>query len=166
MDYGCKVTKNRGQNKRIHSFLCRDEVTSPRSGTVTKNRGQNKRIHSFYVISHIALVISLRARHSFLVSAWVVKRFSHGARMSRLPCEHASMNSPPGLVNVVKLIGEMKMRGRWASRAALMTAFSPGLIEGDTSTAHPRASSRYSTTAELISCSLRRREHCTCRFTG
>ena len=115
---------------------------------------------------HKVRAMSLRAKHSWRDRRCVVVLFSHGARMSRSPREQASINSPPGLVNGVKLMGERKIRGKWAFKAARITLFSPSLIDGETRTVPAWASLRYCDTFVSISSSLKLREHCTCLFNG
>ena len=47
----CKVTKSREQNKRIHSFFCRDGVISPHSGRVTKKREKSQTYLGFSALT-------------------------------------------------------------------------------------------------------------------
>ena len=81
--------------------------------------------------------------------------------MSNCPLAQASIRAPPGFARSVKPFSCRNINGKPSSKAARMTAFSPGEMAGETSTAPCRAAARYFLTVSCISASVRRREHCT-----
>ena len=91
---------------------------------------------------------------------------SHGERINRRPSAHASKRLPAGFVISVKPFSCKIISGKPASKAARITAFSPGEILGDTRTAPQRAFSRKKRFRISICSSLKLREHWTCRRKG
>ena len=113
--------------------------------------------------SQITLAISLSARHwnlfIFLLSLWCC----HGASIKSFPWAQASNLFPPGLASGAKPFSCKMMTGNPLLKAALMIAFSPGLMLGDTRTAPLLALTRNSWHSFFICSSLSFCEHCTCK---